>query len=135
MTVASTRWLCAAALGLSMQGMPGMLGALAGVGVIACGSRGPVLEEPAEDTHQLPPAPDTCVTGFDCDVVDACCRCDQGGKRIAIRKDAIAEFMVEREQRCAGVNCPLATSNDPSCRAELVCGNYGRCRLVPVRPF
>jgi hypothetical protein len=101
-----------------------------------CGSRGPAIEEPvAEDTHQLPPAPDSCITNFDCDVVDACCRCDQGGKRIAIRKDSVAEFMVEREQRCAGVNCLPVTSNDPSCRGELVCGNFGRCRLVPPRPF
>jgi hypothetical protein len=86
MTAAPVRWLGAAAVGLCALGAGGVLGA-----AVACGSRGPAIEEPvAEDTHPLPPAPDSCITHFDCDVVDACCRCDQGGKRIAIRKDSVA---------------------------------------------
>jgi hypothetical protein len=126
-TAAPAGWLAAAALAL---------GALAASGAAGCGSRQPGLEEPvAEDIHQLPQPPDSCINDHDCDVVDACCRCDQGGKRFAIRTDAIADFMVERKQRCAGVTCLQATSIDPSCRAELVCGNFGRCRLVPPRQF
>jgi hypothetical protein len=121
MTMASIRWLGAAALALGLS-------ALAAPG---CGSRGPAIEEPSMEDHVLPQPPDSCITNHDCDVVDACCRCDQGGKRLAIRVDAIADFMVERQQRCAGVTCVQMTSNDPSCRGELVCGNYGRCRLVP----
>lgn len=127
MRAATIRWLGAAALGLLCT-----LGTLAASGSIGCGSRGPAIEEPSmEDNHQLPQPPDSCITEHDCDVVDACCRCDEGGKRFAIRVDAIADFMVERQQRCAGVRCLPMTSNDPSCRGELVCGNFGRCRLVP----
>jgi hypothetical protein len=124
MTAAAFRWLGTVALSL---------GALAASG---CGSRGPAIEEPSmEDSHQLPQPPDSCISLHDCDVVDACCRCDEGGKRLAIRADAIADFMVERQQRCAGVTCLLMTSNDPSCKADLVCGNFGRCRLVPPHQF
>ncbi len=43
--------------------------------------------------------------------------------------------MVERERVCAGVSCMPVTSNDPSCHGELVCGNFGRCRLVPPHVF
>jgi hypothetical protein len=68
-----------------------------------------------DPTPQLPQPPDSCINHVDCDVVDACCRGDAGGKRIAIRKDAVADFMVEREQRCAGVMCAQVTSIDPSC--------------------
>lgn len=119
------RWLGAAALGLCT---PGTLSALAAAG---CGERSPAVEEPVMDDHRLPQPPDNCISDHDCDVVDACCRCDEGGKRIAIRADAIADFMVERQQRCAGVRCLPMTSNDPSCTGELVCGNFGRCRLIP----
>jgi len=120
------RWLPAAALGLA---------ALAASGAAGCGERAPAVEEPAMDDHRLPQPPDSCITDHDCDVVDACCRCDEGGKRLAIRVDAIADFMVERQQRCAGVRCLPMTSNDPSCTGELVCGNFGRCRLVPPHQF
>ncbi len=70
MTAASIRWIGTAALGLCTPAT-----------LVGCGSRGPVVEEPvAEDDHRLPPAPDSCMNHHDCDVVDACCRCDQGGK-------------------------------------------------------
>ncbi|HEX3766658.1 MAG TPA: hypothetical protein VHW23_48520 [Kofleriaceae bacterium] len=110
--------------------------ALTAAAAFGCGSRAPVIEEPdMNDTYVLPQPPDSCITNYDCDVVDACCRCDQGGKQFAIRKDAIADFMVERDQRCAGVHCIQATSIDPSCNGDLVCGNFGRCRLVPPHIF
>jgi len=125
--MARAGWLAAAALA-------GVV--LATTSAIGCGSRAPALEEPVmDDPYTLPQPPDSCVSKYDCDVVDACCRCDQGGKRFAIRTDAIADFMVEREQRCAGAHCIEATSIDPSCTADLVCGNFGRCRLVPHHVF
>lgn len=135
MRAASIRWLGTAALGLCALGT---LGALAASGATGCGGSrpGPAIEEPVvEDPHRLPQPPDACITDHDCDVVDACCRCDEGGKRIAIRVDAVADFMVERGRACAGVTCMPMTSNDPSCTAELVCGNFGRCRLVPPHQF
>ena len=134
MRAPSLRWLGTAALGLLCTW--GTLGALAVSGAASCGPRGPAIEEPSTDeTPQLAQPPDSCINEHDCDVVDACCRCDEGGKRFAIRVDAIADFMVERQQRCAGVKCLPMTSNDPSCRGELVCGNFGRCRLVPPHQF
>jgi hypothetical protein len=111
-------WLVAAALAL---GTPPVLSAL------GCGGS----QSMADSTPRMPPPPDSCITDFDCDVVDDCCRCDSGGRQIAIRKDAVADFMVERDQRCAGAMCPLMTSNDASCNADLKCGSYGRCRLIP----
>jgi hypothetical protein len=132
MTGAPIRWLATAALALGLS----TLGVLAASGAAGCGSHGPAVEEPVmEDSHVLPQPPDSCISIHDCDVVDACCRCDEGGKRLAIRVDAIADFMVERQKRCAGVTCLQMTSNDPSCRGELVCGNFGRCRLVPPHQF
>jgi hypothetical protein len=134
MRAPSFRWLGTAALGLLCT--LGTLGALAVSAAAGCGSRGPAVEEPVMDeTPRLAQPPDSCISEHDCDVVDACCRCDEGGKRFAIRVDAIADFMVERQQRCAGVKCLPLTSNDPSCKGELVCGNYGRCRLVPRHQF
>lgn len=131
MTAAMLRWLGTAAVSLLCT--LGTLGALAASG---CGSRGPAIEEPVMDeTPRLAQPPDSCISPHDCDVVDACCRCDEGGKQFAIRVDAIADFMVERQQRCAGVKCVQMTSNDPSCKGELVCGNFGRCRLVPPHQF
>jgi hypothetical protein len=133
MTAGSPRGTRAAALAASLLAL---VGAVAAPG---CGSRGPgpAIEEPSmEDTsHQLPQPPDSCVNVHDCDTVDACCRCDEGGKRLAIRADAVADFMVERQARCAGVQCVQMTSNDLSCKGELVCGNYGRCRFVPPHQF
>lgn len=127
MTAALLRWLGTAAVGL--------LCTLGAPVVSSCGPRGPAIEEPAMDSPKLTQPPDSCITDHDCDVVDDCCRCDEGGKRFAIRVDAIADFMVERQERCAGVKCLPMTSNDPSCRGDLVCGNFGRCRLVPPRQF
>ena len=83
-----------------------------------------------------PPAPvtqpaDNCTGADDCDLVDACCGCNTGGKKIAIRKDAVAAFEASREPRCAGTMCPQFISHDLSCDAEAVCGSRGRCRVAP----
>jgi hypothetical protein len=76
---------------------------LAVVLAIGCGSKAP---PPASDQ----PAPltelaDSCTTADDCDLVDACCGCNAGGKKMAIRKDAVAGFLSTREQRCGDTMC------------------------------
>ncbi|HMG56111.1 MAG TPA: hypothetical protein VK601_21580 [Kofleriaceae bacterium] len=111
---------------------PGSSVALVAAAVLAalaagCGSAASAPEQPAPITRP----DDSCSTGDDCDLVDACCGCSAGGKRMAIRRDAVAGFVATHDQRCAGVMCAQMISTDPSCDAEAVCGNRGRCRVAP----
>ena len=92
-----------------------------------CGSTPAAPDQPAPI---LQPA-DNCTTADDCDLVDACCGCSAGGKKIAIRKDAVAGFTASHDQRCAGVMCAQMMSQDPSCDAEAICGSRNRCRVAP----
>jgi hypothetical protein len=72
-----------------------------------------------------------CTSGDECDLVDACCGCNAGGKKIAIRKDAVADYQASRQQRCGGTVCAMNISTDPSCDAEAICGSGNRCRVAP----
>jgi hypothetical protein len=103
------------------------LGIAAAALAAGCGSRPAAPDQPAPI---LQPA-DSCTTADDCDLVDACCGCSAGGKRIAIRKDAVAGFTASHDQRCAGVMCAQMMSTDPSCDAEAICGSRNRCRVAP----
>jgi len=94
---------------------------------LACSARPAAPDKPAPITA---PA-DSCTTADDCDLVDACCGCNAGGKRIAIRKDAVAGFLATRDQRCADVVCTQMISTDPTCDAEAICGSRNRCRVAP----
>jgi hypothetical protein len=99
--------------------------ALLGVGS-SCGG-------PTPPDKPAPPGEpgDSCTTADDCDLVEACCGCNTGGKKIAIRKDAVAAFEASRAKRCGGVMCPQFISHDPSCDAEAICGSRNRCRVAP----
>ncbi|HEU4731945.1 MAG TPA: hypothetical protein VFT22_28815 [Kofleriaceae bacterium] len=104
------------------------LAVLATLAGAACGSRSaPAPDRPATTTEP----DDRCHAADDCELVDACCGCNAGGKRIAIRKDAVAAFEASREQRCADVVCAQVISTDPSCDAEAICGSRNRCRVAP----
>ena len=94
---------------------------------LGCGGKPPPPDQPAPVTE---PA-DSCTTADDCDLVDACCGCTAGGKKIAIRKDAVAAFTASRAQRCSNLMCPQFISHDPSCDAEAICGSRNRCRVAP----
>ena len=94
---------------------------------IGCGSSAPPADKPVPTTEIA----DSCTTIDDCDLVDACCGCNAGGRKLAIRKDAIAGFMASREQRCGDVVCAQVISQDPSCDAEAICGSRNRCRVAP----
>ena len=96
---------------------------------IGCGAKPPA---PAPDK----PAPaseiaDSCTTADDCELVDACCGCNAGGRKLAIRKDAVAAFQSTHEQRCGDQMCAQVISTDPSCDAEPICGSRNRCRVAP----
>jgi hypothetical protein len=108
---------------------------------VGCGSK-PTTSDPSSPSQPSAPAdpaapagsadpPDQCTTGDDCELVDACCGCNAGGKKIAIRKDAVAAFEATRAQRCGDVMCAQMISQDPSCSAEAICGNRNRCRVAP----
>ncbi|HEY0476013.1 MAG TPA: hypothetical protein VGD37_00730 [Kofleriaceae bacterium] len=108
-------------------------GCLAGCLAASLGACGGKPAAPGAPDHPAPitePA-DSCTTADDCDLVDACCGCNAGGKRIAIRKDAVAGFQASREQRCTEVMCAQMISTDPSCDAEAICGSRNRCRVAP----
>ena len=86
----------------------------------------------AGDTPAPVTEPDTrCTTADDCDLIDACCGCNAGGRKLAIRKDAVAGFTASRDQRCGTVMCAQMISADPSCDAEAICGSRNRCRVAP----
>jgi hypothetical protein len=109
---------------------PAMVIACLAALAIGCGSAAPPPPDKPVPVMTAESA-DNCTTADDCDLVDACCGCNSGGKKIAIRKDAIAGFASTRAQRCASVMCAQMISTDPSCDAEAICGSRNRCRVAP----
>ena len=96
--------------------------------LVACGGH-------ASAPAPAPSAPaDTksCTADDDCALVDACCGCAQGGKRFAIRKDAVAAHEAQRAKQCAGEQCKRAEDSLPhsSCDAEAVCRD-NKCAVQP----
>jgi hypothetical protein len=63
----------------------------------------------------------SCTTADDCTLVEACCGCSAGGRRVAIRKDAVGEYDATRAQRCGDSICKTVISQHPSCHAEAGC--------------
>jgi len=103
------------------------------LGALGCGASPPA---PAPGVANGQPAPVTepdthCTTADDCELVDACCGCNAGGSKLAIRKDAVAGFAASHAQRCGNAMCAQMISQDPSCDAEPICGSRNRCRVAP----
>jgi hypothetical protein len=107
-----------------------LLGALLAIG---CGSAPAPADKPAATTAPAATTglSDSCTTADDCTLVDSCCGCNAGGKKLAIRKDAVAAFESSHEQRCGQLMCAQFISQDPSCDAEAICGSRNRCRVAP----
>jgi hypothetical protein len=111
---------------VTLAGALAALSAVASLGAGGCGG------QPPPDRPASPGEPgDSCTTAEDCDLVDACCGCNTGGKKLAIRKDAVAAFEASRAKRCGGLMCPQFISHDPTCDAEAICGSRNRCRVAP----
>jgi len=72
---------------------------------------------------------DVCTSPDDCTLVEACCGCSAGGKRVAIRKDAVAEYDGTRSKRCGDTVCAAVMSTHSSCNAEATCEN-GHCKVM-----
>jgi hypothetical protein len=100
---------------------------IAALALAGCGSTPPAADKPApsEDVG------DSCNSGEDCTLVDACCGCNAGGQKLALHKNAVAAFEESRPQRCGDVVCAQMISQDPTCDAEAICGNRNRCRVAP----
>ena len=81
--------------------------------------------KPARNADQL----DECKVAEDCALVDACCGCNAGGKRVPIRKDAVAEYDASRKQRCGDSVCTAMMSTHSSCDAEATC-EAGHCKVM-----
>jgi hypothetical protein len=97
--------------------------------LVACGST-----TPSGGTGGTKPPPnaadrDSCATAEDCTLVDACCGCNAAGKRVAIRKDAVAEYDATRQQRCGDSMCAQSISTHSSCNAEATC-EAGHCKVM-----
>ena len=73
---------------------------------------------------------DDCQTDEDCALVDACCGCGAGGRKVGIRADALPAYEKGRATRCGAAVCPAVISDHPSCNAEPVC-KKNRCRAQP----
>ena len=115
---------------MTARAVAALLAALAALAALAwlapgCGAKPP--DKPAPVTE---PA-DNCTTSDECELVDACCGCNAGGRKLAIRKDAVAGFVASYQERCRGQMCPQMISQHPSCDAEAICGNRNRCRVAP----
>jgi hypothetical protein len=105
---------------------------------IGCGAKSsPASDQPAPPDQPAPAQPaatgpaDSCTTAADCALVEECCGCNAGGKKIAIRMDAVASFESSRAERCGDVMCAQMISTDPSCDAEAICGSSSRCEVAP----
>jgi hypothetical protein len=95
---------------------------------LGCGGKTAAPDQPAAAAGE--PA-NNCTATDECDLVEACCGCNAGGKKFALRKDAVAAYEASRAERCANVMCAQMISTDPTCDAEAVCGSGNRCRVVP----
>ncbi len=111
-----------------------VLGVAIAAAVVACGAKATPPSDPGgAGSGSAPPyAADrsACTTAGECTLVEACCGCNAGGRRVAIRKDAVADYDVTRDQRCHDTTCAQMISQDASCDAEAGCEG-GRCVVLP----
>ena len=97
--------------------------------LVACGNSKPPANGGGSAKPPIAAERDRCSTADDCTLVEACCGCSAGGRRVAIRKDAVAEYDATRPQRCGDSVCAAVMSNDPSCNAEATC-EAGTCTVM-----
>lgn len=97
--------------------------------LVACGSKAPPAGGGSAGKPPNAAERDTCTTAEDCTLVDACCGCNAGGRRVAIRKDAIAEYDATRQARCGDSMCAQVMSDHSSCNAEATC-EAGHCKVM-----
>ncbi len=95
----------------------------------ACGSSKPATG--GGSAVQTKAELDSCTKDEDCVLVEACCGCTAGGRKTAIRADALRDYEGSRAQRCSSDVCPAVMSTHPSCDAEATCGQNGRCTVAP----
>jgi hypothetical protein len=96
--------------------------------LVACGHPAPA----GGNSGSVPPGGDTgaCTKDEDCQLVDQCCDCNNGGGRIAIRADQLGHYRDQHAKECGGMVCTAQISTDASCNAEAACHD-GRCTVQP----
>jgi len=101
--------------------------------LVACGSSKPAGTTGGTGSGPPPTKAelDTCTKDEECALVEACCGCNAGGRKVAIRADAVADYEKSRPQRCASEVCTQMMSEHLSCDAEAVCGQNGHCKPSP----
>ncbi|MCX5742840.1 MAG: hypothetical protein NT062_10125 [Proteobacteria bacterium] len=116
---------------------------LATLALAACGEPRKAPATAAEDKSgpvETAADRDDCTVDEDCALVEACCGCSAGGRKVGIRADSVAGYEQSRAHRCAASACPQMISEHPSCNAEPVC-KKGHCRAqahmnqAPVAPL
>ena len=105
-------------------------GALICVVVFGCGPK--AAQAPATPPNASERG--SCAVANECTLVQACCGCNAGGRQVAIRKDAVAEYDRTRPQRCGDQMCAQMISSDPSCDAEATC-EADHCKVVAHIPL
>jgi hypothetical protein len=93
------------------------------VALLGCGHKSAPGKPPAAADRN------SCAVAEDCTLVEACCGCTAGGRRVAIRKDAVAEYDASRPQRCSDSACTAVISTHSSCSAEATC-EAGTCKVM-----
>lgn len=109
--------------------------ALLAIALVALGCGAPQPKPPgAGEDHSGPVQSaadrDDCTKDEDCTLVEACCGCSAGGRKVGLRLDAVAAYEQGRANRCAATQCAQVMSDHPSCNAEAVC-RKGHCRVQP----
>lgn len=99
--------------------------------VVGCGQKAPPTNGGGGGSAKAPIAAErnSCAVADDCTLVEACCGCTAAGRRVAIRKDAVAEYDATRPQRCGDSTCAQAISTHSSCHAEAAC-EAGKCTVM-----
>ena len=87
-----------------------VIASLWSLALAACGPKPPAPPDKPAPVAELA---DNCTTGDDCALVDACCGCNAGGRKLAIRKDAVAGFVASYKERCRGQMCAQMISQHP----------------------
>jgi hypothetical protein len=62
-------------------------------------------------------------------IVESCCDCNQGGKKIAVNRKYYKFVLDQKEDQCLLQSCPKATSTDASCTNQKASCVSGRCQM------
>lgn len=71
--------------------------------------------------------PITCESADDCVLVEDCCGCSAGGKKMAVHRERLDQVISSEAENCEQKSCGSGPSDDPSCEASGARCEQGRC--------